>query len=187
MLAKIFALMRKKSQGINNSDADLSLKRSCLNTVQASLGDGHTIGKVYKKISEVNTFLRSGKTIITSEDIEAEASKAVEQALSPDSYPVLNQLLQSHIQEEQLYEKYDKTQSAYFEANRCIIKSVVDYLCNQAADKLITPGKIRRKVLHYISSQKLKEKKTDNQTAEMNQVECLSQRHVQIISAYFLS
>ncbi|OAD78517.1 hypothetical protein PHYBLDRAFT_163626 [Phycomyces blakesleeanus NRRL 1555(-)] len=176
---EIFALMRKRSQGIDNSDADLSSKRPCLNTVQASSGDGHTIDEVYKKISEVNTFLRSGKTTITSEDIEAEASKAVEQALSPERYPVLDQLLRSYIQEEQLYEKYDKTQSAYFEANRRIIKSVVDYLRNQAEGKLNTPGKIRRKILRYISSQKLKRKKTDDQTAETNRVGCLSQRRVQ--------
>ncbi|OAD69159.1 hypothetical protein PHYBLDRAFT_149562 [Phycomyces blakesleeanus NRRL 1555(-)] len=177
---KIFALMQKRSQGIDNSDADLSSKSSCLNTVQVSLGDDHTIDEIYEKISEVNTFLRSGKTTITSEDIEAEASKAVEQALSPECYPVLDQLLQLYIQEEQLYEKYDKTQSTYFEANRHIIKSVVDYLRNQAEGKLITPGKIKIKVLRYISSQKLKRKKTGDQTAETNQVECLSQRRVQI-------
>ncbi|OAD79058.1 hypothetical protein PHYBLDRAFT_141113 [Phycomyces blakesleeanus NRRL 1555(-)] len=121
-----------------------------------------------KKISEVNTFLHRSKKTITSEDIEAEASKAVEQALSPQRYPVLD-----------LYEKYDKMQSAYFETNRRIIKSVVDYLCNQAESKLITPGNIRRKVLHYISSQKLKGKKTEDQTAEANQVECFSQSCVQ--------
>ncbi|KAL0078701.1 hypothetical protein F4703DRAFT_1959231 [Phycomyces blakesleeanus] len=176
---KIFALMQKRSQGMDNSDADLSSKSPCLNTVQVSLGDDYTIDEIYEKISEVNTFLRSGKTTITSEDIEAEASKAVEQALSPEFYPVLDQLLRLYIQEEQLYEKYDKTQSAYFEANRHIIKSVVDYLRNQAEGKLITPGKIKIKVLRYISSQKLKRKKTGNQTAETNQVECLSQRCVQ--------
>ncbi|OAD70563.1 hypothetical protein PHYBLDRAFT_148474 [Phycomyces blakesleeanus NRRL 1555(-)] len=134
---------------------------------------------IKKTLLEHSSDFIGGKTTITSENIEAEASKAVEQALSPECYPVLDQLLRPYIQEEQLYEKYDKTQSAYFEANRHIIKSVVDYLCNQAESKLITPGKIRRKVLRYISSQKLKGKKTDDQTAETNRVGCLSQRRVQ--------
>ncbi|KAL0081798.1 hypothetical protein J3Q64DRAFT_1837109 [Phycomyces blakesleeanus] len=88
--------------------------------------------------SNIDSAEQTGKTTITSENIEAEASKAVEQALSPECYPVLD-----------------------------------------AESKLITPGKIRRKVLRYISSQKLKGKKTDDQTAETNRVGCLSQRRVQ--------
>ncbi|OAD70073.1 hypothetical protein PHYBLDRAFT_148639 [Phycomyces blakesleeanus NRRL 1555(-)] len=160
----IRTIMLQHSQRTVSNQRPLAPKRARLNLEGDSSGRTCNIHDVYEKLDTMNSVLNTVLKNTSSEKAEATASNAVEQDMSPECQPTLDQLLRYYLSEEKLYDQYNTNKNKNSEGNRLILKSITKYLCHQEEGKKMNLPTFRTNIVQHIGNRKLQEKKQEKRS-----------------------